>query len=292
LPALRQAGWDVHAVARHAPEHDDGAHWHMADLLNQGECREVIGAAQPTHLLHLAWTATVPGAFWAAEENYAWVQASLNLFQAFAAQGGQRLVVAGTCAEYDWDFGYCSEAVTPLRPASVYGACKHALHLMLEKWSAQQGIGFAWGRVFFLYGPHEHPQKLVASVCRDLIHQRTAHCSSGGQVRDYLHIHDAATALSNLIDSDAQGAVNIASGVPVAVREIVSLLGEIEGRSDLLAFGKRESSHEPPFIVGDTRRLRQELLWSPEFDLESGLRQTLEWWRKSIMGDGYHEINH
>ena len=55
----------------------------------------------PTHLLHLAWYAE-PGLFWRSPENLRWVEASLRLLRAFAEHGGQRAVMAGSCAEYAW----------------------------------------------------------------------------------------------------------------------------------------------------------------------------------------------
>lgn len=74
--------------------------WHRADLVEAGEAWALMATVQPTHLLHFAWD-TVPGKYWTSRENFRRVQASLPLLQAFARHGGQRLVMAGTCAEYD-----------------------------------------------------------------------------------------------------------------------------------------------------------------------------------------------
>ena len=146
-----------------------------------------------SHLLHIAWYA-VPGKYWNSAENLRWVQASLGLMQAFAAAGGRRLVMAGTCAEYDWSHGRCTESDTPLAPTTLYGTCKHALQIMLAAWCGQVGLSSAWGRVFSLYGPGEHPQRLIASVISSLLRGEDATCNRGGLVRDYLHVADVADA--------------------------------------------------------------------------------------------------
>jgi len=123
LPRLQG---DVHAVTRHASPAGDGVTWHRADLLASAA---IVTEVRPEVLVHLAWYVE-PGRYWTAPENIRWVEASLALLRAFAAAGGRRAVLAGTSAEYDWQAlgGRCHEQRTPLRPATLYGAAKHALH--------------------------------------------------------------------------------------------------------------------------------------------------------------------
>ena len=233
-------------------------------------------AAQPTHLLHLAWYA-VPGKFWTAPENNGWVDATLRLLRAFYAAGGQRAVGAGTCAEYDWSGdGLLSETTTPLRPATLYGQAK------AQTFEAGAALGeLAWGRIFFLYGPREHPDRLVSSVARRLLAGEEAPTSDGTQVRDFMHVADVAGAFAALLDSGVTGAVNIGSGVAVTVREVVDQVGRAAGRPELLRPGSlplREG--EPPRLVAKVRRLRDEVGFEPRHDLESGIKDTVDYWRK------------
>jgi nucleoside-diphosphate-sugar epimerase len=212
------------------------------------------------------------------------VQASLDLFRAFAESGGRRVVAAGTCAEYEWGGeGVCSESLTPLRPATLYGACKHGLRLMLEAYAVQAGLSAAWGRVFFLYGPHEPGGRLVSSVAGALVRGEPARCSHGRQVRDLLHVADVAAAFVALLDSDVRGAVNIASGEGVALADVVTRLGEKAGRADLIQLGALEApANDPPALVADARRLAEEVGWRPRRDLDAGLDDTLAWWRARL----------
>jgi nucleoside-diphosphate-sugar epimerase len=262
LRALEERGHDVHAAA--------------GDLLDAGAAEQVIRSAEATHLLHLAWYA-VPGKFWTAPENEAWVEATLRLLRAFYAAGGQRAVGAGTCAEYDWSGdGLLSETRTPLRPATLYGQAK------ARTFEAGAALGeLAWGRAFFLYGPGEHPDRLVSSVASRLLAGEEAPTSEGTQVRDFMHVADVAGAFTALLDSGVTGAVNIGSGVAVTVREVVDEVGRAAGRPELLRPGSlplREG--EPPRLVAEVRRLRDEVGFRPRFDLESGIKDTVDHWRK------------
>jgi nucleoside-diphosphate-sugar epimerase len=200
-----------------------------------------------------------------------------------ATQGGRRIVAAGTCAEYDWRYGYCAERVTPLAPATLYGTCKHALQRILEAYAAQANLSAAWGRLFFLYGPHEHESRLVASVIRAMLRAEPARSSHGRQVRDFLHTLDAADAFAALLDSDVTGALNIASGQPVSLREVIAEVAAQLSAERLVALGALPAPpNEPPLLVADVRRLTEEVGWRPRYALRAGLAATIAWWRDEL----------
>jgi nucleoside-diphosphate-sugar epimerase len=167
-----------------------------------------------------------------------------------------------------------------LRPASPYGASKAALCAAANQLAQQLGLSTAWARLFFLYGPHEHPRRLVPYVIQSLLAGTPALCTDGKQRRDYLHVSDAAEALIALLDSNLCGPVNIAAGVAPALRELIEIIGEVLGKRQLLRFGALPPRpHDPPIIVADTYRLRAYLGWSPKLSLKAGLEQTIDWWR-------------
>jgi nucleoside-diphosphate-sugar epimerase len=282
-PVVRAAtrAFEVHAAAR-GKGFAAGVTFHSCDLLERTAAVRLIEDVRPTHLLHLAWIAT-PGMYWTAPENHRWVDASKHLLLAFARCGGQRAVLAGSCAEYDWTAaGVCREGLTPTRPHTTYGRCKLELAHWATAFGRARGIGVAWARLFFLYGPREYPARLVPSVARALLAGAPAACSSGTQQRDFLHVDDAAAALVTLLQSRLTGPVNVGSGEPVAVRTVIETVARACGRPDLVRFGERETpAGEPPLLVADVRRLRNELGWRPRTELVGGLSETVGWWRAS-----------
>jgi nucleoside-diphosphate-sugar epimerase len=279
---LCEAGFEVHAVARRHVDAPAEVRWHRVDLLDREQMRVLVNVVEPSHLLHFAWYAE-PGKYWTARENLDWLGASLVLLQAFSRSGGRRVVMAGTCAEYEWKDGLCDESSTPLVPSTLYGMCKHALNEVLGVYSQQYGLSSAWGRIFFPYGPHEQSSRLVPSVICALLQGQPALCSSGEQVRDFIHVGDVANAFVALLGSNIDGAVNIGSGQGVAVKEIAERIGARLGRPDLLHFGARAATEaEPPFVVADVRRLEQEMKWRPATNLDAGLATTIDWWRGEL----------
>jgi nucleoside-diphosphate-sugar epimerase len=281
LPILAAKGYDVYAVSRRRIEAPlPGVLWHELDLLEAGAPREIMDRVQPDYLLHLAWYAA-PGKYWEARENVEWVRASIELLSAFTANNGKRVVAAGSCAEYALNPGECLEANTLLLPSTLYGTCKHAFGSILESLGRQSGLSAAWGRIFFLYGPHEHPSRLIAYVVQSLLHAEPALCSDGKQVLDFLHVEDAASAFVALLESEVQGPVNVASGRPIMVRELLQEIGKQTDRAELIRLGARESSSQVSNIWANVEKLTNEINWKPRYDLASGIQQTIEWWRNS-----------
>ncbi|WP_439621788.1 NAD-dependent epimerase/dehydratase family protein [Gemmata sp.] len=282
-PCVRLAAgaFEVHAAARTAGRPlAPGIAFHRCDLLAPGAATRLVEAVRPTHLLHLAWVAT-PGVYWESPENHRWVAASQELLRAFAQCGGTRAVIAGTCAEYDWAAaGVCRENETPTRPGTTYGRCKLSLSHWAGSLGRERGVSVAWARLFWLYGPGEHPARLVPSVARSLLAGRPVPCTAGTQVRDFLHVDDAAAALVSLAAVGLTGEVNIGSCEPIAVREVIGEVARACGRPELVMLGERPTpASEPPMIVADVSRLRTATGWSPSVDLATGVRDTVNWWR-------------
>jgi len=250
------------------------------DLRDAQAVRRLLKEAKPECVVHLAWY-TVPGKYWSAVENLDCVTMTIALAQSAAENGCRRFVGIGSCAEYDWDYGFLSEVATPLNPRTIYGVCKNETRILIEAFCAQVPMEFAWARLFYLFGPWEDPCRLVPSVIRALLKGEVAACTEGKQMRDFLHVDDAASAICAFASSGRQGAVNVGSGEPVSVRDIVDLIGRTLGRSDLISYGAiQPDPNDPPLLLADVRRLRKEVGWCPSLSLREALINTVQWWRE------------
>jgi nucleoside-diphosphate-sugar epimerase len=284
---LLAKGYEVHAVLSggvpNTPIELQGATLHVADLLDESRADALLERVMPTHLLHFAWIAT-PGVYWQSPDNSRWLDASEHLLRRFRALGGIRAVMAGSCVEYDWSKGgVCEERSSPLADAtrsSPYAAAKIALQKGLAEFAEEEHLSAAWGRIFFQYGPYEHPDRLVPSVIRHLLMNQEALCTHGRQIRSFLHVADVGAAFAGVLDSEIQGPVNIGSDDRIALADLIERIAREIGRPDLIRLGARiPPTEEPPLLVPDIRRLRDEVPWQPRFTLAAGLSDTIAWWR-------------
>jgi nucleoside-diphosphate-sugar epimerase len=146
-------------------------------------------------------------------------------------------------------------------------------------------MGFASTRIFLLYGPMEAKERLIPYVILTLLKGEVAKCTSGEQIRDFLHVEDAASAVWAVAKSGLSGPVNIGSGQPIKVRTIVQTIAQHLQREENLVLGALPTDpQEPLVLLADVRRLASVVGWKPSLTLKEGLANTCEWWRSTIHG--------
>lgn len=282
---LAERGYAVHAVSSRAVDTlpTGNVTRHQVDLLDKGAVEEFLNTVRPTHLLHLAWYVE-HGKFWNAPENSTWLDASIYLARKFVECGGRRFVFAGTCAEYDWNApSPFFENSTPISPGTPYGEAKAALGRALTELAFELDFSAASGRIFFPFGANEPPNRLIPSVIRALLQETEAKTTHGEQIRDLMPVEDTAAALAALLDSDVRGAVNIGTGEGRRIKDVVTSIGEILGKTGLLRIGALPAPvNEPGSIVADVTRLRNEVNYESRVSLHEALENTIEWWKEHL----------
>jgi nucleoside-diphosphate-sugar epimerase len=271
--ALAMAGHGVHGVSASGRAGPPGVTMHRADLLDDTATAALLRRLRPSHLLHVAWDVT-HGAYWTAAANFTWLAAGARLLRDFLAEGGQRAVGVGTCAEYSWDHALYTEHATPRAPATPYGRCKLA---MGEAFAAAglMGASTAWARLFFPYGPGDGAQRFLPALRRSLIAGEPIATTAGTQIRDFIHVEDVAGALAAVLLSPVTGPVNIGTGEGVTLRDIALELADALGADPtLLQFGALPiRAGDTPSLVADVARLRGEVGFTATTPWRSGVRR-------------------
>ena len=281
LAALHRHGYVIHAVDRRSIPGTDtnGVTWHVTDLLDRFATRNLFEEVCPYGLIHLAWE-TTHGIYWNSPENLEWLASSIGMVKDFSYFGGKRLLIAGSSAEYLWGgLDDMEEIISPMIPASLYGASKNALREVIEKWAPICNISWSWPRFFNLFGPNDNPLRLLPRVIQTLINGQNLSFDSGSLRRDFLHVADAGDAVAALFHSEIQGPVNIASGEALSIRDVISTIAEYLHASDRVKYNSEiDLSNQPEHIVADINRLRQIVGWQPKKSFEARLFETCNWW--------------
>ncbi len=285
--ALQRKGFEVHAIStRPVSKNIPDIAWHQVDLHEHLSVKELLAAIRPHSLLHLAWYVK-HGAYWSSDENMKWVSSSLNLVEEFVNNGGQRLVCAGTCAEYDWSERFCSgslaEKSTLINPSTLYGSCKAGLGTIIKAFSQTKGISSAWARLFIPYGPGEPIEKLVSHTVTSLLQNKISVCNNPDLQRDFIFVEDIAEIMSCLVDSELTGPINIASGQAVKLKEVVKLIAKMLSAENLIEYRQGSiNNNDPPLLVADITRLKTELGYVGQNTLEEGIEKTIAWWKERM----------
>lgn len=256
VDALLAAGHAVTAVSRGRRSWPDwsGDVSRVALDLHDGATDPVSALGVPDVLVHLAW----PGLpnyrdLFHIETN---LPADCRFLRRMVEAGTPQVLVTGTCFEYGLQSGALREE-KPAQPDNPYGIAKNTLRQYLEALRREHPFVLQWARLFYLYGPGQNPNSLIAQLDAAIERGDDLFPMSGGeQLRDYLPIERAARELALLVRSAAEGVFNCCSGVPVSVRTLVERRLRERGSSMRLDLGRyRYPDHEPFAFWGVRERL-------------------------------------
>ncbi len=166
----------------------------------------------------------------------------------------------------------------PLRPRGFFGATKAAGSLLLQAAAAERGVRSAVLRAFQVYGPGDHPTRLVPVVLAAARTGSAVPLPAGVSRRDWVWVGDVVDACvrAALADHLPPGAVlNVGTGVQTSVPELVATAERVTGRPIATAPGAHPGrSWDTADWVCDPRAARELLGWTPAVGLEEGLART------------------
>ena len=230
---------------------------------------DAIASFSPDTCIHAAWIAT-PGEYTASPLNALHRRWSADLIRGLAKSGIDHVVVLGTCAEYAPSDSPLLEEGSPLSPSNLYAREKAALHNDLVRMERELGFTHSWARIFYPYGPSEHPQRLISSLIRGWETGKPLHLNNPQCVRDYIHLEDVATALLFIAEQQLVGAVNVGTGTGVRLGEMDSLIRERMGIPRESSVSLTDSSGLNDSVVADIKKLKS-LGWNSQYDIRSGI---------------------
>ena len=270
---LVSKGIDFVTVGRNTPKINNE---HInSDLLSTNSFDQIIEASQATHLIHLAWYAE-HGKYWSSPLNDKWVHATQKLIVAFCKSGGKGVVLAGTCAEYDWSDRSCSEKDTPVNPQSIYGIAKNKTRKLVMKICEENNVPCIWGRIFSPYGREENYQRLIPSLISVFRGEASPFGVNSNQYRDFLHAYDVAEAFIFLMFSGQSGIFNISSGKPIQINELVFIIAKLlKANPKKILDLSSEKIIEPSYLVGKNLKLKN-LGWMPKYNINTGIKELLK----------------
>lgn len=250
-----------------------------ADLAEIDVIEAPLREFAPQSVLHLAWDG-VKGADRNSPIQAGNIATSLALYRLTSRIGCTNFIGQGSQAEYGPASGKLDESAVT-RPTTVYGAAKLATCLVLERMAAADGRRFAWLRLFSSYGIDDDPSWLIPYLVNSLLRGERPSVTPAGQLWDYVHVEDAASAVVAVMESGAAGIFNLGSGGAVPLRKVMETVRDCIDPALPIGFG--EQPYRPDQVMhleADISALRTRAGWQPGISLEDGLRQVVAWHRE------------
>lgn len=271
IPCLINAGFKVYVMTIGDEPNTPDVTYIKANLFDKHEVDKMFAEIKPEYLLHYAWLST--GLF-NDNLNFDFLTSSIDLLKAFHKNGGKRVVIAGTYAEY----GYHDETLRedmPAEPINIYSQCKDFVHQIAEAYCKNNNISFGWGRIFSAFGIETDPRRLTSDVIKHLSADEPITIRSGSLIRDYIYTKDIAEAFVKFLDSKVDGVVNICSGKDTSIHDYVMTIAKLMNKEHLVIFEEQASAQQKR-VVGDSTRLNQEVGFIPRYSLKEALEEILQ----------------
>jgi dTDP-glucose 4,6-dehydratase len=183
--------------------------------------------------------------------------------------------------------GYFTET-TPYSPNSPYSASKAASDHLVRAYYETYGLPVTISNCSNNYGPYQFPEKLIPLMILNALEGEPLPVYGDGRnVRDWLYVRDHCTAIWTIMKNGMAGETyNIGGNSEMENIVIVEMLCDIldemrplsdnRPRKDLITFVKDRPGHDRRYAI-DFTKLNRELNWSPAASLESGIRDTIQW---------------
>ncbi|PES17452.1 MULTISPECIES: dTDP-glucose 4,6-dehydratase [Bacillus cereus group] len=192
--------------------------------------------------------------------------------------------------------GYFTEE-TPLASNSPYSSSKAGADLLVRAYHETFGLPVNITRCSNNYGPFHFPEKLIPLMIINALNDKQLPVYGDGlNVRDWLHVEDHCQAIDLVLHKGENGEVyNVGGNNERTNIEIVkTILKALDKPESLIKYVTDRPGHDRRYAI-DATKLREELGWSPKYNFDTGIEQTIKWylenqdWWKNIISGEYQE---
>jgi dTDP-glucose 4,6-dehydratase len=184
--------------------------------------------------------------------------------------------------------GYFMET-TPYRPNSPYSASKASSDHLVRAYHKTYGLPMTISNCSNNYGPYQFPEKLIPLIILNALDGKSLPVYGDGRnIRDWLYVRDHCIAIWAIMKNGKMGETyNVGGNNEMENIKIVEMICDIldemnklsdnRPRKELITFVKDRPGHDRRYAI-DFTKLNQELHWKPEASLETGIRDTIQWY--------------
>jgi UDP-glucose 4-epimerase len=250
-----------------------------ADLLDKKKLSQILDEEGIETVYHLGAQAGVRASVEnPIKTNQANITGTLNLLESMRQTGVKQMVFASSSSIYGEIEYLPFDEKHPKKPLSPYGVTKLACEKYLNAYRQLYGLEYAALRYFTVYGPRIRPDLAIHKFARSALAQgKLTIYGDGSKTRDFTHVQDAVNA--TIKAKRGVGAYNIGGGIRLSVRELAEKIIEYAGSGTIEYV--QDQKGDVLHTESDTRKARRELGWKPEKKFVEGLRETIDWIRKT-----------
>lgn len=186
---------------------------------------------------------------------------------------------------------------TPLAANSPYSASKAGADLLVRAYHETFGMNVNITRCSNNYGPYQFPEKLIPLMIQNALNDKPLPVYGDGlNVRDWLYVEDHCSAIDLVLHKGVSGEVyNVGGNNERNNLQVVrTILAELNKPESLITHVADRLGHDRRYAI-DADKIRNELGWSPKYDYENGIKETIRWylsnkeWMEQVLSGSYQQ---
>lgn len=284
--ALAEQGFAVRALGHGAWSGADATHWGVASWLDADITFDSLAALTRGETLdavvHCAGSGSVSYSFSAPFDDFQRSVSSVATLLEFVRSdhiGKPRIVITSSAAVYGDQGDVDLDESSVCSPISPYGFNKRAAEDLCRSYSTFFGLEISIVRLFSVYGDGLRKQLLWDAVNK-FSSGNPAFFGTGGELRDWIHVEDAAALLCAAAQA-AQRPLELYNGGhdKATTCEVLTLLGECFDGTPQPIFTGHVHTGNPQRMTADSGYAQRQLGWQPQVPLSAGLRRYVDWFK-------------
>ncbi len=171
--------------------------------------------------------------------------------------------------------------VNPVGPRGVYDEAKRFAEAMTVAYRDHREVDAAIVRIFNTFGPRMRPddgRAIPTFISQALRGEPITVAGDGSQTRSVCYVDDLVEGIVRLLQSQLPGPVNIGNPHELSVLQLAEQIRDLAGSSSSIEFVALPQD-DPLVRRPDITVATRDLGWTPQVDVDDGLRRTIDWFR-------------
>ena len=280
-------GFEVFSISKNSPAPDrliNGVKYFYIDLLDIKKLKDFFCNREIDFIVntvgYIDHTLFKNGGDYIFENHFI---ASKNLINSINREYLKCFIHLGSSDEYGDNPSPQSEdqRESPISPYSFAKVSTCHLLQMLERTEKFPAIIL---RLFLVYGPSQNEKRLLPNLIKNCIKDNIIPVTLGEQIRDFCYVEDIVRAIFLIFKKrNIQGnIINIASGNPIQLKELIALVRNLIGKGEPLFGALDYRKKESMSLYADISKAKRLLMWEPKYSLEDGLIETINWFKNNV----------
>ena len=174
---------------------------------------------------------------------------------------------------------------TPYDPKNPYSASKAASDHFVMAFNNTYGLPVKITNCSNNYGPRQNIEKLIPKTITNILQgKKIPVYGKGENIRDWIYVEDHCEAIYEVFNHGKVGEkYNIGGECEVKNIDLIKTLIDLLGASDnLIEYVKDRPGHDLRYSI-DNAKIKTEMGWNPKYNLEEGLKKTIEWYKNDYI---------